>query len=60
MNLLISTYHLPCVLHSLSHVIFYPYNDAIFLSVGHLSVLPARLPIFLFSAEDTFIHFTPE
>lgn len=31
-NILISIYHLPCALHALSHVIFSPHNDAIFLS----------------------------
>lgn len=56
-NLLINTCHLPRGLHELSHVIFYPYNDAIFLSAGHLLVLPAWLPFLLLSAKDTLIFF---
>lgn len=41
----------------LSRVAFYPYNDAVFISAGHLLVLPAWLPILLLSAKDTLIFF---
>lgn len=56
-NLLISTCHLVCSLHELSHVMFYPYNDALSLSAGHLLVLPAWLPFLLLPAKDTLIFF---